>query len=374
MTESTTLLSRLALLPPKVAVPFRDLLNRGHIGDEVLTSVLDAGDIVRDQSRLLGFAIAFMQMRHSGVPIADVINMAKSQGRRIRLDWSANRWRAEHDRLSRAEALSRLAEENVTYDVSDYAPHLPDRFPGYLIGSSRRLGMEGLRQRHCVASYHSQLTRNYCAIASVFIDKTRWTVQLNKTNNDDRPLRISQIRSRLNRTPSPDVRSAIHDALGIEEYTPVPSQPARRFAQPDYMDKLRRVLPVLRDNGVNEVTVYFDGSGDSGSIDTVIYDPIEFDGSEIRVTIPIPHHENVNDQWITVTEDTECSIDEAITQVTDQYLSETGVDWYNNDGGFGELKIHVAEGTVGLDIETRYTQTNTEHSTVRDIETGEEVD
>jgi len=377
MSDTMALSVRLDNLPRKVAVPFRDLLQRGHVTEDVLTSVIDAGDLAGDHSRLLGFAIAFMQLRYSSVPIADVIKMAKAQGRRIRLDWSANRWRSEHDRLSRAEALSRLADESVSYDLSQYESHLPTSFPGYLIRSSRRLGMEGLRQRHCVASYHSQLVRQYCALAVVFIDRNRWTVQLGLTNDADHPLRISQIRTRLNRTPTHGERDAIHQALGIDEHAvhSIGRQPApgARRVQRSYMDVLRCVLPVLRDHGVGSVDVTFDGSGDSGCIEGVSYDPADFRGAQIRVTVPVTAREFTDNQWLLVTDDRELSLDDAITEATDEYLEEVGVDWYNNDGGYGTLKIDVDEGTVSLEIDTRYTNVESAFDATRDIVTGEEI-
>lgn len=79
--------------------------------------------------------------------------------------------------------------------------HLPKRFSGYLIRTSRRLGMEGLRQRHCVASYDSRLRKGDCAIVAVFADRQRWTVELRLTNDTETPLRIDQIKTRYNGLP-----------------------------------------------------------------------------------------------------------------------------------------------------------------------------
>ena len=141
--------------------------------------------------------------------------MAKAQNRRINLGWSAKRWKEEHDRFSRAEALHRMAQENVGYDVSKFEEHLPERFNGYLIRTSRRLGMEGLRQRHCVASYDSRLRSGNCAIAAVFVGKQRWTVELRLTNNEEAPLRIDQIKTRYNSLPPASVREEIHEILDI---------------------------------------------------------------------------------------------------------------------------------------------------------------
>jgi len=370
MSDADILTQRLAALPPKVATPFRKLLEAHQISQDSLSVILDAAQLTGDHDRLLGFAIAYMHLRSSGVPVHNVIEMAKNQKTRINLAWSAKRWKAEHDRLSRAEALARLATQNVSYDVSTFEAHLPKKFDGYLIRSSRRLGMEGLRQRHCVASYHSQLQSASCAIAAVFVDKKRWTVQLFTTDKPDAPLRIGQIKTRLNAVPPPDVRERIYGMFGVE----LPRTPDLLSVQddPSYLDTLRRLLPVLHQHGIQNVTVSFEGSGDSGQIEDISYHPSHgFDPK----TATIEHHVSTSQfedgQWVRTTALTRTSINEAVDELTYSYLQETGVDWYNNDGGYGELVIDVAHGTFSLDINVRYTESTCEHSSQRDIATGE---
>jgi hypothetical protein len=63
----------------------------------------------------------------------------------------------------------------------------------------------------------------------------------------------------------------------------------------------------------------------------------------------------------------------ALTQLTDAYLEETGVNGYDNDGGLGQLEIDVAGGEVTLTIDCRYTHSNTAFVSQKEIETGEEL-
>ena len=51
MSDTMALSVRLDNLPRKVAVPFRDLLQRGHVTEDVLTSVIDAGDLAGEVLR-----------------------------------------------------------------------------------------------------------------------------------------------------------------------------------------------------------------------------------------------------------------------------------------------------------------------------------
>lgn len=377
MREPTTAASaRLDALPRKVSAPLRELLAAGQIDEEILGTVLDAAELAGSPMKVLGFAVGFLYLQLQRVPVKDVIRMARAQRRRIRLDWSARRWQEEHDRLSRAETLKRLREENVHYDLAEATASLPAHFCGYLIRSSRRLGMEGLRQRHCVAGYHAQVQAGYCAIASVFIDRERWTVQLARTGDEEAPVRIVQIRSRFNKVPTREVREAIHRELAI----PMELRGGAQDVDPDearphaYMDNLRRILPVLRESGVRRVTVSFDGSGDSGSIDDIEYGDAAIDASTLMVEIEVIHRVLQGGQWVTNRVLEHKDLNTAIEELTDDYLGETNVDWYNNDGGFGELTIDVDEGTVALEVSVRFIESSTEYSCTRDIVTGEETD
>ena len=363
----------LAQLPRKTAMVFRKLWEAGQIGDTVLATVLIAAKLSGDHHRLLGFTISYLQMNAHGVPVCDAIRMAKAQNRRINLGWSVKRWRLEHGRLSQTEALARLGAENVVYDVERFERHLPANFTGYLIRTSRRLGMEGLRQRHCVASYHNSVKNGQCAIASVFLDRRRWTVELVTTDDPGAPLRIAQIKTQLNGAPTPAERARIHDLLGIRLPSLRQSEPASQGRQFSYIETLRTVLPVLRDCGVNFVTVYFNGCGDEGAIDDFVYVPNSFDGKDVTVEYVKATRRFCDGDWITTQETVNQSVQTALADLTYDYLVETGVDWYKDDGGFGKLEIDVALGTVLLDVDVRHTESSNAYHREWSIATGEDV-
>jgi hypothetical protein len=365
---------RLDRLSPKVAMPLRKLLEAGQLSHEVVELVLDAGELAGDTSKLVAFAAGMVYLQSQSVPVHDVIRMAKRQKRRISLEWSPRRWKEEHDRLSRAEALESMSRDNVTYDLSLYHDHVPKTFPGYLIRTSRRLGMEGLRQRHCVASYHEQVMKGHCAIATVFVDKKRWTVQLISTGNERAPIRIGQVKTRYNIPPTTEVTRKIYDIFGVRrevvssDYCEVPDDREHR-----YIENLRRVLQVLREQGVNHVRVSFDGSGDSGSIDWVEFDP-PINSDTIRIETITVSREHVDGQWRYARGTAETGIADAIEEITYDYLAKSNVDWYNNDGGFGDLVIDVLEGTVQLDVSVRVTESQSAYSETLNIDTGESVE
>lgn len=372
-------LAKLELLPSKTSLPLQRLLTQGLLDEETVAVILDAGELDKKISgnshKLLGFAVAFLYLESKQVPVRDTIRMASEQGRRLDLDWSAKRWKQEHDRLSRVAVLARLSGENVVYELSRYDAVLPSSIQGYLIRSSRRLGMEGLRQRHCVASYHSRISAGYCAIASLFIDQQRWTVELALTGNPDSPLRIDQIKTRFNQPATGDIRKRIHQALGIKQVDSQPTGIQQDVYEYTHLENLRRVLPLLRDHDVSEVRVEFDGGGDSGSIQAVHYDVDSFDDSGIYLEVAEVQSEfnQVERRWINTRIESQKTLGKAIEELTYDYLSESDVDWYNNDGGFGELVIKVDEGTVSLEVSTRYTESSMEFYQTLEIETGDVI-
>ena len=359
----------LSALPSKVRKPFESLLAVGQIDAAALELVLTAGRLAGDASRLLGFAVGFLYLQARGVPVADVIRMADQLNRRVNLSWTERRWRDEHGRLSRAVTLDRLAAEQMRYETAAYEAHLPAHWPGYLIQSSRRLGMEGLRQRHCVASYHEQIQRDRCAIAVVFVERQRWTVQLFLTRDTERPLSLGQIRTRDNACASPAIAEIIHERLGVAfrqeaADTPSPVTPCC------YRENLRRVLPALEAQGTNEVVVDFDGSGDSGSISDIRFDPACEEDTMVSILKLQSEFDRDSGRWIQSTGFEDVPLKEAISNLTYDYLEETGVDWYNNEGGYGELTIDVSAGTVALNVHQRLVESTCEFSEEFEIATG----
>lgn len=141
-----------------------------------------------------------------------------------------------------------------------------------------------------------------------------------------------------------------------------------------HMDTLRRLLPVLRAHHVETVNVHFDGYGDSGSIDNIeYYAKGSFDPKAVKLVYETESQCHKDGKWIWLREPVEGSVNDAIEYLTYDYLEETGADWYNNDGGFGELIIDVIAGTVYLDVSVRYTDVTSAYSAEHEIETGEEV-
>ncbi len=373
MTAVTALGARLAGWPAKVAAPLRDLLERGLLRPSTAEAVLDAADLAGEPRHVLGFAIAMLEMGQAGVPILDTIRMAKQLGAPLNLRWSQKRWQAEHARLSRRVTLEQLKADDAVYELSAFEALLPERWPGYLVRTSRRLGLEGLRQKHCVAAYHPRIRDGRCAIATVLLKGQRWTVELRKYGNPGE-LWITQIAGRNNAPASRQVRSAIHRALGVRQANHFGSR-GNHPEEHAYMDNLRTLLPVLRAHGVETVHVGFSGCGDSGQIDDVSYRPERVRNaiSAVAVTGQRVSFAHEGGEWRRLVERKVLDIDEAVIHLTEDYLEETGVNYVDNEGGFGHLEINVGAGTVELEVSQNVELSEVAFSRVSDIATGEVV-
>lgn len=362
---------RLLRLPAKTRRAFADLLRRGFMSNETAELLLMATELGGEPRRLLGFAIGMLDMERSGVPVRDAIRMARQQGRRVNLSWGPGRWQREHDRMARVAALTRLTLDSRHYDVRAFERHLPATWPGYLIRTSRRLGMEGARQRHRVASKDQALRERRRAIAVVFLNRRRWTVELALRCSDDAPLQIMEIRSRFNRLPTRVEREAIHAVLGIP--TPAPGQARDAAAEPRWnTERLRRLLPAMRERGIILVSVCFGGSGDDGQVDAVRYTPDPPFGNREPIIVPceMRRARRDGDRWVTdrVTELVE--LEAAIKEVAGQYLETVDVNWDISDGGTAELEIDVGVGTMELSIDQHYVERDNLYCRQVEIDTG----
>jgi len=358
------IVERLSELPAKVGKKLLGQFSLGHVDAPTLHTVLDAAQLAGDISKSLWFTGSYLFLRSKGVPVGDVVAMAKQHQRKIRLEWSEQRWRNEHNRLSRLATLKMLASKNVTYDVSFFEKHIASSYPGYLIKSSRRLGMEGLRQQHCVASYHERLASQQTAILCLFLDNTRWTVELIQTNHSETPVRIGQIKTRLNAVASNEVRKQVYNHLGLDF-------PRLETSSPDgsralHQINLTALLPVLIKLDIQEIYVGFSGSGDDGHIDYVEMQPPP-------ATMPVVHildqtRDYKDGQWIHRECGRDLPLDKAIEDIVYGYLEMTGVDWYNNDGGQGHFSINFQTGNIEFEVNQNYVESVTEYANEWNVE------
>jgi len=115
------------------------------------------------------------------------------------------------------------------------------------------------------------------------------------------------------------------------------------------------IFDALAANGFTHVSVTFDGESDSGQIDN-----LSGYVSDVLTTIPEQKvalkQANWSDSQITTSES---SLPAAIERLCYDYLEQEHGGWENNDGAFGEFTLHVANRTVELEFNGRYSDVYT---------------
>lgn len=349
-------------IPIKTLQRLLNLRKLNYIDDQMLEHLKMAWQIAIDPTIIINFAVGYLQLKSQGAPLIDTLHMAIQHRRSVDLRWSDKRWRLEHDRLSRLSTLKQLANDVKTYDITAFQKKLPDFKSGYFIKNSRRLGMEGLRQAHCVASYHPRLLEGSVAIAVVFYQKQRWTVELRLYPDASYPV-ILQIKSRYNKIANSEETRKIYQQLGLEIQ---PSETTPAVEDRPWQIDIKKIIPILSQHKtLDQVNVVFSGSGDSGVIDEIIFRDKKGDEITLNERIPIIKIQRLYDKGQFITEEIEAiePIKDVISDIVYRWLESTNVDWYNNDGGQGEFNLfckskhvkgyvdyNILESTTGASI------------------------
>lgn len=140
-----------------------------------------------------------------------------------------------------------------------------------------------------------------------------------------------------------------------------------------------RLLALLKAAGISKVVVDYSGSGDSGNIDGATC----FDANEGEV--PIGHislmwlpentqvYNSLTHKWDRVVKpDEERPLEDILRDVCNDALEDTGLDWYNNDGGQGQLVIEFeSDGTPRITLDVGVNIMSTEDHTFAISPTGE---
>ena len=116
------------------------------------------------------------------------------------------------------------------------------------------------------------------------------------------------------------------------------------------------VFDALATAGVNTVIVTFDGEGDSGQIQDITADD--------SAQIPDTRIELLQTEWGTGKLDSaQSTLRSAIETLCYDYLSQEHDGWENNDGAFGEFTFSMADRTIALEFNGRFSDFHTSSHT-----------
>lgn len=125
----------------------------------------------------------------------------------------------------------------------------------------------------------------------------------------------------------------------------------------DSKDEAVALTTQLKMLGVAKVAISFSGSGDSGEIEYIEL----FNANENDIPMPTDMV-----AWTKQTygeqkaEQKQVKLRDALNDIGYRVLDETGMDWYNNEGGQGVVYLNIDSGSVfgvNVDMEINITQT-----------------
>jgi hypothetical protein len=114
-------------------------------------------------------------------------------------------------------------------------------------------------------------------------------------------------------------------------------------------NELLSIMYTLKDRGVTGIKIHYDGSGDSGAIEEINYttEPCE---------TPEDVDENVESWGGTSLSEISDGLYEKIKTFGYRLLNNVE-DWYNNEGGYGDICICVASGKYIINNNVRIMNT-----------------
>jgi hypothetical protein len=102
-------------------------------------------------------------------------------------------------------------------------------------------------------------------------------------------------------------------------------------------EQLMEVLIQLADQGVTGIKLHYDGSGDSGAIENIVYTDIE-NANFSDIDLVSAWDQNLNLATIN------SSAYSDIENFAQETILDQLEDWWNNEGGYGDLLIKVPSG------------------------------
>jgi len=129
------------------------------------------------------------------------------------------------------------------------------------------------------------------------------------------------------------------------------------FTKSNSMNEINMMgtLVKLADLGVTGIKVQYEGSGDSGAIENVVYTTEKMDEDEEAA------FDDINDinLWgkdVSHLQELDSGLSSDIANFVEEQLLNDIEDWWNNDGGYGSVCILIPSGKYKIYNDIRITQ------------------
>ena len=118
------------------------------------------------------------------------------------------------------------------------------------------------------------------------------------------------------------------------------------------------LLIQLADLGVTGIQIYYEGSGDSGCIDEVLYTTDKLPEDEEEAFDKI-RSLNTWDEGAKYLRNLDSGLSSDIESFSEEKILNDVEDWWNNEGGYGTMCILVPSGKYDVDNNIRITEIET---------------
>jgi hypothetical protein len=118
------------------------------------------------------------------------------------------------------------------------------------------------------------------------------------------------------------------------------------------------LVEFMRSNGIDEIVIDFDGSGDSGQMDDVICYP-EDKNNLLKTQLPLIscHHRFADGKWTLVEELRKAEAHDVAADISYGILENHHGGWEINEGSYGKIRINT-NGSGSIEFHERVIETN----------------
>ena len=106
---------------------------------------------------------------------------------------------------------------------------------------------------------------------------------------------------------------------------------------------------------------------------TIVPDIPDEEIGDVREPLEVPCKALIDGKWVASTKMRNIGLREALRELSSSIVAETGIDWFNGDGGGGEINYDFEKGVYELRVDECYTETETVLSSTRDMMTDDPV-
>ena len=118
------------------------------------------------------------------------------------------------------------------------------------------------------------------------------------------------------------------------------------------------LLLKLADLGVTGIKVEYEGSGDSGAIENIVYTTNKLDSDE-ETNLDNVHELDAWSEEYPNLNTLNADLESALQNFAYEKLMNDIDDWYNNEGGYGSIAILVPSGRYHIYNNIRYSNVET---------------